>query len=105
VYGFALKKSYRHDGVATIQAFGSLMLWNPHIHMIVTEGAFGEARRFHPMPEIPTELFFKVWEHHVFEMLIEKNRIKPELANDMRQWVHTGSDLVCRGLISLKFAF
>jgi hypothetical protein len=90
VYGFVLDESYRPGGVATIQTFGSLMLWNPHIHMILTDGAFDEDRRFHPMPETPTEPFLKVWEHHVFRMLIEKGRIKPELANDMRQWDHTG---------------
>jgi hypothetical protein len=36
VYGFVFDESYRPGGVATIQTFGSLMLWNPHIHMIVT---------------------------------------------------------------------
>jgi len=90
VYGFVLDETLMPGGVATIQTFGSLMLWNPHIHAIVTDGGFDDEGGFHLLSEIPTEPFLKVWEHHVFQMLIEKGRIKPKLVRNMQNWKYTG---------------
>ncbi|MFB6355170.1 MAG: hypothetical protein ABEJ65_01475, partial [bacterium] len=39
---------------------------------------------------MPTKVFKQVWEHHVFDMLIDHDLIKPELAEKMRGWDHTG---------------
>ncbi|MCF7876550.1 transposase, partial [Candidatus Bipolaricaulota bacterium] len=42
-------------GVVSIQTFGSLMLWNPHIHAVVTDGAFESKDTFRPLGEVPAE--------------------------------------------------
>jgi ribosomal protein S27E len=86
VYDFFLDGNKNPGAVASIQTFGSLMLWNPHIHMMVTDGGFDENRWFHALPDVSTEPFLKIWEHHVFKMLIDQGRIKPELAKEMSEW-------------------
>lgn len=90
VYDFFLDGDKKPGAVASIQTFGSLMLWNPHIHMMVTDGGFDEDRWFHALPDVSTEPFLKVWEHHVFKMLIDQGRIKPDLAREMSEWEYTG---------------
>lgn len=90
VYSFVLGTAPTPGGVVSIQTFGSLMLWNPHIHAVVTDGAFESIDTFRPLGEVPAEPFKQVWEHHVFQLLIERELIKPELADRMRGWDHTG---------------
>lgn len=50
VYGFAPGEEYKPGMVGTIQTFGSLILWNPHFHTIVTDGRFLIAEHSNPLP-------------------------------------------------------
>jgi len=59
--------------VAGIQTFGQLVHWHPHIHALVTEGAFTPdlsacshaqaGGTFLPLPDIDGEPFLRLWEH------------------------------------------
>ncbi len=90
VYGFVLGEEAIPGAVVAIQTFGSLILWHPHIHAIISDGSFLPNGTFVPMPDMPTAPFLKVWEHHVFKMLIDERRITPEVAENMRMWSHSG---------------
>jgi len=57
VYDFFLYEKKKPGSVASIQTFGSLMLWNLHIHMMVMDGGFAEDRWFHALPDVSTEPF------------------------------------------------
>ena len=48
--------------VAAAQSFGELVHWHPHVHAIVTDGAFTPQREFIPLPEMAVEPFLKLWE-------------------------------------------
>jgi len=74
----------------SIQTFGALIQFHPHIHAIIADGAFSPDGWFIPLPQTPTEPFLKVWEHHVFKMLIDEGRITSEVAENMRRWNHSG---------------
>jgi hypothetical protein len=37
--------------IATVQTFGDLAHWHPHVHTIVTDGLFAEDGTFLPLPK------------------------------------------------------
>jgi len=76
--------------VAGIQTFGQLIHWHPHIHALVTEGAFTPAGTFLPLPEIESEPFLRLWEHKVFRLLLDAERIDQDVVENMRSWRHSG---------------
>lgn len=90
VHEFILGEEAIPGAVVAIQTFGSLILWHPHIHAIISDGSFLPNGTFVPMPDMETAPFLKVWEHHVFKMLIDEGRVTPEVAENMRMWSHSG---------------
>lgn len=73
-----------------IQTHGSLANWHPHLHAIVTDGAFTPDGTFLPMPHIPAEPFLRLWEEKLFALLLAEGRITPETVQQMRSWQHSG---------------
>ena len=76
--------------VAAAQSFGELAHWHPHVHAIVTDGAFTPDGEFIPLPEMAVEPFLKVWENGVFKLLLKHGKITPETVADMNSWRHSG---------------
>jgi hypothetical protein len=95
--------------VATVQSFGQLAHFHPHIHAIVTDGAFSKDGTFIPLPEMAVEPFLKLWEKRVFDLLLRRGKITPEIVKQpslrdglphrqqrsgaewqMRTWQHSG---------------
>lgn len=78
-------------GVLAIQTFGSLMHFHPHIHGLVTDGAFTPDGRFHPIPvNLTHEPFRRIWEDNVFRLLLDAGRIDQSVVSQIRSWRHTG---------------
>ena len=76
--------------VAAAQSFGELAHWHPHVHAIVTDGAFTSDGEFIPLPEMAVEPFLKLWERGVFKLLLKHGKITPETVVDMNSWKHSG---------------
>ena len=76
--------------VAAAQSFGELAHFHPHIHAIVTDGAFTPDGEFIPLPEMAVEPFLKLWERGVFKLLLKHGKITPETVADMNSWKHSG---------------
>jgi hypothetical protein len=76
--------------VAAVQTFGELAHWHPHVHAIVTDGAFAPDGRFAALPKLAVEPFLKLWEHQVFKLLLDAGRISAETVEQMRAWQHSG---------------
>lgn len=76
--------------VGSIQTFGELIHWHPHIHALVTDGAFRPDGMFLPLPRLATEPFLKLWEHKVYRLLLDKGRITEEVVRQMQSWRHSG---------------
>ena len=78
-------------GILVIQTFGSLMHFHPHIHGLVTDGAFTPDGRFHPIPvNLTDEPFRRIWEDNVFRLLLDADRIEPNVVANIRSWRHSG---------------
>jgi hypothetical protein len=77
--------------VGAPQTFGDLINWHPHLHALVTDGAFVKDGTFLPMPnDLAAEPFLKLWEHKIFALLLAEGRITERVVEQMRSWRHSG---------------
>ena len=91
VYRALLGHDATPGGVFAIQTFGQLLHFHPHIHGLVTDGAFIPDGRFLHLPvNLGHEPFLKLWENAVFSLLLDTGRIEPALVSQMRSWRHSG---------------
>jgi hypothetical protein len=63
----------------TVQTFGDLAHWHPHVHTIVTDGLFAEDGTFLPLPKLQVEPFLKLWEQRLFALLVKRGKITPAI--------------------------
>ncbi len=48
--------------IAAIHTFGELVQRHPHLHALVTDGAFAPDATFIPLPALDSEPFVKLWQ-------------------------------------------
>ncbi len=103
VYQALLGPDATPGGIIAIQTFGSLIHFHPHLHGLITDGAFSAAGHFVPVPiNLTHEPFLRLWEHKVFRLLLDEGLIEASLVQQMRSWRHSGfhvdrSVLLARG--------
>jgi hypothetical protein len=66
------KESYTPGIVSCIHTFGRDLKWNPHIHMLVTEGAAGNTKPWHRITFFPYIMLRKRWQTTLLEHLEKK---------------------------------
>ncbi len=77
--------------VAAIQTHGQLSNWHPHLHCLMTYGAFTSDGTFIPLPDaLSSTPFLQVWQAKVFRLLFDEGRISREVIDQMRSWKHSG---------------
>jgi hypothetical protein len=76
--------------VAAIQTFGELMHFHPHVHGLVTCGAFTPKGEFLEVPELDVERLKAAWQEAVFALYLGEEKIEPEVVENMRSWPHSG---------------
>ena len=86
----ALYQEAKPGIVLSIQTFGDLLLWHPHIHCLVTDGVFDKDNCFHPVPAIDTEKAVIIFREKIFNILRKNLRISEALISNMRNWKYTG---------------
>ncbi len=59
--------------------FGELVHFHPHLHALVTDGAFATDGTFIPLPSADIEPFEKLWQEMVFDLLLKQNKIDPSV--------------------------
>jgi hypothetical protein len=85
VYAAVLGRTDRLPGmVAVPQTFGELAHWNPHVHALVTDGAFAPDGTFVPLPETAAADFAGVWREKVFALLRDAGCINGRVGLDRR---------------------
>ena len=90
-YRALLGETATPGAVFAIQTFGQLIHYHPHIHALVTDGAFTPDGHFIPLPaNLGHEPFLRIWENNVFSLLLEENRIEPAVVRRIRSWRHSG---------------
>jgi len=76
--------------IAAIQTHGELLHWHPHLHALVTCGAFTAAGEFLQLPELDLERLEVAWQEAVFALYLAEEKIQPEVVENMRTWQHSG---------------
>jgi hypothetical protein len=76
--------------VASIQTFCALLNWHPHLHLLVTDGAYRPDGTFRPLlfhdPQVLTEAFRRA----VLAAFVKEGLFTPETADAMLAWPHSG---------------
>jgi len=65
--------------IAAIQTFGQLLHWNPHIHSLVTCGAYTPEGVFLKLPEFDIDSLLVAWQEAVFTLYLAEGKIEPEV--------------------------
>jgi ribosomal protein S27E len=76
--------------IATIQTHGELLHWHPHIHALVTCGAFTPQGDFLEVPQLDPDRLEAAWREAVFALYLGEAKIDPEVVENMRAWAHSG---------------
>jgi len=76
--------------VAAIQTHGELLHWHPHIHTLVTCGAFTPEGDFLEVHELDMDRLRAAWQEAVFALYLAEGKIDAEVVQNMRGWPHSG---------------
>ena len=76
--------------IAAIQTHGELLHWHPHIHVLITCGAWTPEGEFLELPEFDMERLLVAWQNAVFELYLAEEKIEPAVVENMRTWPHSG---------------
>jgi ribosomal protein S27E len=90
VYHTVLGEDATPGGILAIQTFGQLIHFHPHLHGLITDGAFTHDGRFIPLPQMSHEPFLRLWEDQVFRLLLDDGKIDSALVAQIRSWGHSG---------------
>ena len=72
--------------VIAIQSFGDFLGFNPHLHVLCTDGCFYGDGIFRVAPRFGTKELEKIFRHKVFKMLLSKGKITQDLLNMLMNW-------------------
>ena len=76
--------------IAAIQTHGALLHWHPHVHVLLTCGAFTPQGEFLELPELDMARLEAAWQEAVFALYLSEGKIEPEVVENMRSWQHSG---------------
>jgi hypothetical protein len=82
--------------VIAIQSFGEFLGFNPHLHILCTDGCFSGNGMFRVAPRFDTKDIEEIFQHKVLKMLLSKGKITQDLVNMLLSWRHSGFNVFCR---------
>ena len=87
--------------VIAMQTFGDFLGFNPHCHILLTDGCFyGEKGMFRVAPPLELKKLEAIFRHKVFKMLLKKGKITEEMVRMLSSWKHSGFNVFCGNRIS-----
>lgn len=81
--------------VIAIQTFGDLLGFNPHLHVLCTDGCFYRKAIFRVAPRFRPKDLEEIFRHKVFKMLLSKGKITEDLIKMFISWRHSGFNVFC----------
>lgn len=81
--------------VVAIQSFGDFLGFNPHLHVLLSDGYFYGDSMFKVSPSFETHYLEKIFRYKVFKMLFSKAKITERLFNMFLSWRHSGFNVFC----------
>ncbi len=78
-------------GVITcVQTFGSLAHVHPHLHVLLTDGAFRRDATFVPLPPHDPAVLEEAWRRAVLAWFVRQGWLESDDAAGMLSWPHSG---------------
>ncbi|MBI4529688.1 MAG: transposase [Deltaproteobacteria bacterium] len=87
------KKEAIAGAVISIQTFGDLVNFHPHIHCLVTDGCYMPKGWFYVLPQIDLRKLESLFRHHVLKLLLKEKRISEEWVKKLLCWRNSGFNL------------
>ena len=81
--------------VIAIQSFGDFLGFNPHLHVLCSDGCFYGNGSFRVAPRFEIKGLENIFRHNVFKMLLSKEKITEELIDMLINWRHSGFNVFC----------
>ena len=76
--------------VASIQTFSDNLVWNPHLHCVVSRGVWRADRQGIPVPYIDTDAAEILFREKVFRLLQQHDLLSDERIEFLRSWRRSG---------------
>ena len=81
--------------VIAIQTFGDFLAFNPHYHVLVTDGCFYGNGIFRVAPSFKPKDLEVIFQHKVLKMPRSEGKITQDLINMLLSWRHSGFNVFC----------
>jgi hypothetical protein len=78
-----------------VQSFGDFQNFNPHLHVLATDGCFYNDSAFMVCPTPDTDELEKLFRYEVFKMLKAEGKINDVIIENMMNWHHSGFNVYC----------
>jgi hypothetical protein len=78
-----------------VQSFGDFQNFNPHLHILSTDGCFYDDDAFMVCPPPNTGDLEELFRHEVFKMLKAEGKINDVVIENMMNWHHSGFNVYC----------
>ena len=75
------KKGAVPGATLAIQSFGDFLDFNPHLHVLCSDGCFYGEGLFRVSPHFDAKQLEEVFRHKVFKMLLSRGKITQDLVN------------------------
>jgi hypothetical protein len=76
--------------VISPQSYGDLIVPNPHCHSAVSLGLFRNDGIYFPLEDIDFSGLEDLFRDRFFEMMLQKEKIRPETVERFKSWEHSG---------------
>ena len=93
-HGLPGKKSVPGATIA-IETFGDFLGFNPHGHVLVTDGCFPEKGLIKVAPAGRLKYLEKIFISKVLTLLLSKGKLTPDHINLLKSWKHSGFQVFC----------
>lgn len=76
--------------VVSIQTYGDLANWQPHLHALVSGGVFNREGVFTPLPLPPVRMAEELFRRRVIRLPVRRGRLEHDAAEGLLSWRHSG---------------
>jgi hypothetical protein len=74
---------------------GDLLGYNPHLHVLISDGCFHESGLLTVAPAIDTQALEQLFRHKILKLLLSEGRITEATVALMGRWRHSGFSVHC----------
>jgi len=78
-----------------IQTFGDLLGFNPHTHVLISDGCFYGEGTFKVAPKLQMKALEALFQQKVLKMLLKNGKITKNLISLLLLWRHSGFNVFC----------